>query len=422
MKQSNLATKITISVLVLGLMAYLIFYVIRSWQDEVLTIPAYSAIIQVGTDASGIVVREETVLSGSGAYVELIPSEGEKVSAGQTVALLYSDASGQATSQAINTLAAEIEQLDHALSSGTDTTDTSRLDAAVLETITDLRALTATGDLSALESSALDLRTMVFRRDYTYGDSGAAESLSALLAQKQAELSSLQSSLSQVATAVSAPSSGVFSGVADGYEELIDPVSVLTMTPSQLSGLLSRDVAIPSGTVGKLITSSTWYFAAVLSEEDAQGLLEGRSYTISFSYDWFGQVDMTLEQIGEAENGQVVLVFSSRTDLADTTLLRVQTVDIVTEELEGIRVPRQALRVFTETQTDEETGETTETQYTAVFTVVGTQAELQRVNVLYTDENFYLVEPADPTASRRLRAGDEVILNTSGIYDGKVVR
>lgn len=422
MKQSNLATKITISVLVLGLMAYLIFYVIRSWQDEVLTIPAYSAIIQVGTDASGIVVREETVLSGSGAYVELIPSEGEKVSAGQTVALLYSDASGQATSQAINTLAAEIEQLDHALSSGTDTTDTSRLDAAVLETITDLRALTATGDLSALESSALDLRTMVFRRDYTYGDSGAAESLSALLAQKQAELSSLQSSLSQVATAVSAPSSGVFSGVADGYEDLIDPVSVLTMTPSQLSGLLSRDVAIPSGTVGKLITSSTWYFAAVLSEEDAQGLLEGRSYTISFSYDWFGQVDMTLEQIGEAENGQVVLVFSSRTDLADTTLLRVQTVDIVTEELEGIRVPRQALRVFTETQTDEETGETTETQYTAVFTVVGTQAELQRVNVLYTDENFYLVEPADPNASRRLRAGDEVILNTSGIYDGKVVR
>ena len=78
--------------------------------------------------------------------------------------------------------------------------------------------------------------------------------------------------------------------------------------------------------------------------------------------------------------------------------------------------------MFTETQTDEETGETTEEQYTAVFTVVGTQAELQRVNVLYTDENFYLVEPADPDASRRLREGDEVILNTSGIYDGKVIR
>ena len=131
---------------------------------------------------------------------------------------------------------------------------------------------------------------------------------------------------------------------------------------------------------------------------------------------------MTLEQISDPENGQVVLLFSSRTNLADTTLLRVQTVDIVTQELEGIRIPRRALRVLTETVTDEETGETTETQYTAVYTVVGTQAELQRVNVLYTDENFSLVEPADPDASRRLRAGDEIILNTTGIYDGKVVR
>ena len=319
-------------------------------------------------------------------------------------------------------MAAEIEQLNYALSSGTDTTDTSRLDASVLDSITDMRALTASGDLSSLEDSTLDLRTMVFKRDYTYGDSGAAESLSALLAQKQAELASLQSSLSLVATAVSAPSSGVFSGVADGYEDLIDPAAVLSMAPSQLTQLLERDVALPSGTVGKLITSSTWYFATVLSEKDAQGLLEGQTYTISFSYDWFGQVDMTLEQVSQAENGQVALVFSSRTDLADTTLLRVQTVDIITEELEGIRIPRRALRVFTETQTDEETGETTEEQYTAVFTVVGTQAELQRVNVLYTDENFYLVEPADPDASRRLREGDEVILNTSGIYDGKVIR
>ena len=422
MKQSNLATKITISVLAVGLIAYLVFYIVRGWQDETVTVPAYSAVIQVGTDASGIVVREETVLSGSGAYVELIPSEGEKVSAGQTVARLYHDASGQATSQAINTLSAEIEQLNYALSSGTDATDTSRLDAAVLDCITDLRSLTASGDLSSLEDSTLNLRTMVFKRDYTYGDHEAAGGLAVLCDEKESELAALKSSLSQVATSVAAPASGVFSGVADGYESLIDPVSVLDMTPSQLSGLLGRDVAAPGGTVGKLITSSTWYFAAILAEEDAKGLLEGRTYTISFSYDWFGQVDMTLEQISDPENGQVVLLFSSRTNLADTTLLRVQTVDIVTQELQGIRIPRRALRVLTETVTDEETGETTETQYTAVYTVVCTQAELQRVNVLYTDENFYLVEPADPDASRRLRAGDEIILNTTGIYDGKVVR
>ena len=44
---------------------------------------------------------------------------------------------------------------------------------------------------------------------------------------------------------------------------------------------------------------------------------------------------MTLEQISDPENGQVVLLFSSRTNLADTTLLRVQTVDIVTQGITG---------------------------------------------------------------------------------------
>jgi hypothetical protein len=85
-------------------------------------------------------------------------------------------------------------------------------------------------------------------------------------------------------------------------------------------------------------------------------------------------------------------------------------------------VPRRALRVITDTVTDKETGEETQVQYTGVFTVVGTQAELQKVNVLYTDDNFYLVEPVDAAATKRLRAGDDVVVNSTGIFDGKVIR
>ena len=142
-------------------------------------------------------------------------------------------------------------------------------------------------------------------------------------------------------------------------------------------------------------------------EDEAKGLVEGKKYTVSFSHDWFGSVSMTAEHISDKEDGKVAVLFSARTKLADTTLLRVQTVDIVTRRLEGIRVPRQALRVVTETVTDKETGLETEVQRTGVYTVVGTQAEFQEVSVLYTDDNFYLVEPIDSSAARRLRAGDD---------------
>lgn len=422
MKQGTLTTKIMMSILVVGVLVYLGFYFARGWNEELVTTPAYAASVDLGTEAVGIVVREETVIDGSGSFVDLTPVEGERVSAGQTVATIYHDASGLDTRQAIKTLSAELEQLEYALSSGTDATDTAKLDASVLQSIANIRALSVSDDLSTLEDSALNLRTMVFKRDYTYGDHGAASSIAALIQEKQAQLNGLQTTLSRVSTTISAPSSGIFSGVADGFESSITPEMLSDMTPSQLAGILDRDVTTLSGSVGKIITSSTWYFAVLLDEEDSIGLLEGDDYLITFSHDWFGDVDMTLESISDKEDGKVMAVFSSRTQLSDTTLLRKQTVDIVTTRLEGIRIPRKALRVITETVTDKETGETQDVQYTAVYTVVGTQAELQKVEVLYTDDNFYLVTPTDSDSARRLRAGDEVILSSAGIYDGKVVR
>ena len=71
---------------------------------------------------------------------------------------------------------------------------------------------------------------------------------------------------------------------------------------------------------------------------------------------------------------------------------------------------------------EREDGSTYEENTYGVYTVVGSQAEWQTVNVLYTGDTYYLVEAADRTATRRLRAGDTVILSSAGVYDGKVVR
>ena len=54
--------------------------------------------------------------------------------------------------------------------------------------------------------------------------------------------------------------------------------------------------------------------------------------------------------------------------------------------------------------------------------VSSTTSSSPSLEILYTDPNFYLVRPVDQGAASRLRPGDEVILNSSGIYDGKVVR
>lgn len=133
---------------------------------------------------------------------------------------------------------------------------------------------------------------------------------------------------------------------------------------------------------------------------------------------------MELDRVS-LEGEQTLAIFSCRSHLADTTLLRAQTVDVVIHHLEGIRVPRKALRVETVDEPLESgnpDGPTRQVNRYKVYIVERSQAWGREVEILYTDENFYLVRPVDPAAAKRLRAGDEIILNSSGIYDGKVVR
>ena len=129
---------------------------------------------------------------------------------------------------------------------------------------------------------------------------------------------------------------------------------------------------------------------------------------------------MVLDRVS-LEGERTLAIFSCRSHLADTAMLRIQTVDVVTRRLDGIRIPRKALRVETETVTRED-GTTAQVNHYGVYTVVRSQAEWQEVELLYTADSYYLVRPVDQAAAYRLRAGDEIILNSSGIYDGKVVR
>lgn len=420
MKESTLATKIMVAVLCVGVLLYLGLYFLLGMRDDLATTIAYSYSVDVGVEASGILVREERLLESGGSYVDLVLDEGEKAAAGDTLARIYSDPSALDTVSSIRSLSAEIEQLQYALDTGTQTVDTSRLDGQVAASMISLRALCAKGDLSALEDAALELRTAVFRRDYTYGDLGAADQLSSLIADKQSQLTQLERTLSQVSRTVRAPAAGVFSGEPDGYESLITPAMLSTLTAEQLSALMARPAPARPDAVGKLITGSVWYLAALLPGGNELGLTEGRSYTVTFSRDYYGDVTMKLERIDVGEDATLV-VLSTRDHLADTTLLRVQSVDLTARRLEGIRIPSKALRVRTETVTRED-GSTYEGNTYGVYTVVGSQAEWQTVNVLYAGDTYYLVEAADLSATRRLRAGDTVILSAAGVYDGKVVR
>ncbi len=409
MKQGTFITKLAMILLFAGVIAYLGAAMWRSLSDPFHTVIAYNYTLDDKAEATGWLVRQETVLPDGSGIVDLLPAEGEKLGAGQTVAVLYRDDAAMQRRQTIRTLQLELEQLEYSMRQGDDAAEASKLDTEIMGAMASIRSAAARQEYSGLDSQVLSLKSLVFRREYTRTGDADSDTAS-LIASVSSQLGALQSSAGQDTATITAGTSGVFSGCVDGYETVLTPNALSGLTVSALTSLTSVTPAPDENAVGKLITSSRWYFAALLPEDQAARLTVGGSVTMELIPELANEVDMRVDQISEPENGQVAVVVSSSQYLSDVTLLRKQTVDFVFSRSSGIRVPKKALHV----QEDGTAG---------VYAIAGVSAEFRTVTVLAQGDDFYLLAPPSNTDGKRaLRAGDEVIVTAENLYDGKVVR
>ena len=134
-----------------------------------------------------------------------------------------------------------------------------------------------------------------------------------------------------------------FGGVSKGVEKRTKVKA--RIVASALQELIDNPAGVDSESVGKLITSNTWYFAANLPRAAADRLEEGDSAALRFSGELNRDVEMTVDRIGATEGEVTLVVFSCGRYLTLTTLLRHQTAELIFESWNGLRVPKEALRL-----------------------------------------------------------------------------
>ncbi len=417
MKQGTVVNR----VVMFSLLGAVLFYLgVTAWQSvagQTQTVRCYAYTLDDQQEVTGYLVRSELPLPAQSGLVDVLPAEGEKVGVGQTVANLYRDASALERKQEMHTLTLQYDQLSYSLSRPDDLSDNARLTEEIMEGISQLRAAVAQRDFTGLEDHTMELKSLVYKREYSLASGGDLTGMQATLDGLKARIETLTASAQQDTTAIGAPQAGTFSGLVDGYERVLTPDALEGLTPSDLDALPGKGERVASGSYGKLITDAKWYFVCALSEETVKRLAEGWTVDVRFSRDWSGVVDMRVERIGLPENGRAVVVFSSSGHLSDITLLRRQTVDIVFSSVTGIRVPKNALC------RDEEGS-------WGVYALVGAQAEFKPVTIVGSDEEYYLVKAKIPEGEERndrvtrkaLRVGDQILLTVDGVYDGKVIQ
>ena len=419
MKQGKPVITVAIAAIAVALVIYFGFYVAKVFSEPYTTALAYTYTSNDSAEAVGILVRQETVLPAQTGIVDVTRSEGEKVGVGQSVAQVYRDSQAQNNQADLEALADQIQLLEYS-SDGGGVDSAAKLDENILQAVTALHAASGVGDYNQLEDQARTLKSTVLKRGYVYGNGLGAEELSQKLNDLKSQYAALKQQTSSSTSSVRAPQSGVFSTLVDGYETAVTPQTVFQLTPASLSALLAGQGKEAGGGMGKLITSTRWYFAAALPVSVAERLKEGSTATLRFSGDFDQDIDMRVDQVGQAEGDKSVVIFSTDRYLSQTTLLRQQTAELIFNSWSGLRIPKQALRMEKSTYTDKETGQEVQNNRLGVYALLGGRAEFKTVEVVTEGDDYYVVR-STTDESDALRAGDEVIVRATELYDGQLL-
>ena len=383
MKRSDFFIRLTTGVLFLAVACYIGVYLYNAFVNTYETIPAIRYSIEETLTAQGYIVRTESVLDDVGATVLPIVGEGEKVAAGQEIAVEYLSVDALEMASEMRALRLKIAQLESTRGNN---------DAASFGAVVELSSIVNSNDLRRLDEAVLNIEASVF---------GGETDISIL----QSRLEELEGRSANTRIVI-AQVSGTFSHVVDGFES-ITPDIIYTAMPTELSALFRYPDGV-SGT-GKLITEFKWYFAAIMDYEEASQLSTGQTKTVQFYGAFNAEIDMLVESIGRREDEVCVVLFSSDRGLHDIAPLRSLRADIVFGEVTGIRVPKEAIHLDDEGNT-------------FIYLQTSGYAEEVAVEILKETGDSYLVRDGEETnPPTPLRVDSIIIVRANNLYHGKVV-
>lgn len=384
-----------------ALLIWLGFGIFSGIDTPIQTVQAAEYTAYAGHTADGYIVREETVLRSPREINTLLLAEGQKTAVGQAVAVGYTSLDAQQQRLSVSELESELEQLDYA-GSAASVYDQALMDAEIMELLFTAAKELNQEDFAALEESAPHLKGLVLRRYSTEEELAAIRQAAE---NTKARIRTLQQDLTGSVDYIYSPASGYFSGTLDGFETVLTPRSITTLSVSQLEAI--EPAAEHRQDVGKLIAGDIWYYLCTVPEAALKGVWVGDTVTVRFGGENHRATEMELIHLSQAENGKCVAVLSTDRYMPDMTALRALRAEVIFNSYSGLRIPKQAVRV-------EEDGTV------GVFILEGPNVIWKSVELLYDNGESYIVR-LDKSSTDNLWPGDEVILSAADLYEGKVV-
>ena len=370
-----------------------IIYHLMFEQDYETETAIYAEVSNVET-FQGVYVRheEEQTYSGSGA-VRYCVSDGAKLGVGSVIAEVYSSGEQIDLRRQIAEKEAELAVLSKIENPGTkENAQPANLSALIEEQYKNMVRFRELGNYPSMLESKQEITVMMSTYEkVTNQNLDFSERISALLG----EIDQLSLRLEAPDETIRSPKSAYFVSYVDGYENTLKPENKEKLTRDELAQIRDEgpiDAQTDSHVIGKLVTGYEWYIVGVFDNTKLR-LSDGDSVTLhleSVSEPLHGEVE-TLISAGNITETQIII--RCETMSYDVVQHRTERVEIVRNSVEGVKVPRSAIRFkeLTETVEDEFGNQTEVTDnYRGVYVLVGENPEFRKLDIVYETDDYYL--------------------------------
>lgn len=397
------------AVLVLTVLCYEIYSLST---PKVKTQTAIAATHKDSISTKMFAVRDESLISGSsvsGTLVSVV-DDGERVAGGQAIAAAFANDAAAADYVELERLKDELKRYENLNSQqNLMTLDVSKINSDADLLFYDMLDTVKSGELGALNDAAERFSDkLTAKQILVNGNIDFSEQIASLTSRIQ----NLKSGMGNISY-IKADDTGYYVSSADGYEGILDFSKITQLKSSDVKAALSaKPASVSSDNIGKLIHGYNWYFVCVVSLSDTLKLDTGDSVNLLCDNVSRGYISATVHHKGEEDNGEVVLVFVSNIMDEDISRLRIEDVQIVVSETDGLRVSKDAVRVVDGVQ--------------GVYVLTGNIVTFKRLDVIYTGDDYVISKKIYDTVKDDnnipyVKLYDEVIVEGKDLSDGKII-
>lgn len=384
-------------------LTFVIHQLVSIFYKPISTESAYFHTASKGFDVTGIIIRNESLVkTDKDGVLHFITPDGNRVAKNGVIANIYQNEDASITLSHIDTIKKKIDDIEDIISQ--NNVQAGNLDVAnhnVDSKLNELVLSSSFGDFNNVQEQCEELLTSLNRRKALLGETA---DFSAQLSSLNAELKSLESSLSNPIGKITSNESGYFISKTDGYEQTFDISDLSKITPEFLSNLSKQKFS--DNVVGKIVSDYEWYIAAKVSLDQSLNFKEGDSLTIHTTVKASPDLPVKVKKINLSSDGtDAVILFSCSSMNSELATMRSGAMKVIKQEYSGLRVPKKALRVV-----DGKKG---------VYVVSGMQVKFVPIEIVFTGDDFILCKKTDVDGDLRLY--DQVVVKGKNLYDGKII-